>query len=86
MRQLWPNEATDFTPWPADNIDLLGDALDMTLEEPKTETSAGRRLTWWERIGQLAKDRSRSGNTIREFSEQRLEALTEAYEQAVRTG
>ena len=40
--QLWPKEATDFTPWLAANIDLLGEALDMTLdEEPETEASVG---------------------------------------------
>lgn len=41
LRQLWPNEAADFTPWLADNIDLLGHALDMTLEEPEIEASVG---------------------------------------------
>jgi len=41
LRELWPNEATNFTPWLADNIDLLGDALGMTLEEPETEVSVG---------------------------------------------
>ena len=35
-----------------------------------------------ERIGQLANTRVGQGNTIRDFSEQLLEALTEAYEQA----
>ena len=35
-----------------------------------------------ERIGQLANTRVGQGNTIREFSEQLLEALTEAYQQA----
>ena len=35
-----------------------------------------------ERIGRLAKTEVGQGNTIREFSEQLLEALTEAYEHA----
>ena len=38
-----------------------------------------------ERIGHLAKTQIGQGNTIREFSEQLLEALTEAYEHAART-
>ena len=41
LRQLWPHEATDFTPWLADNIDLLGDALNMTLEDVETEAAVG---------------------------------------------
>lgn len=41
LRQLWPHEAVDFTPWLADNIDLLGEALDMTFEEVDTEASVG---------------------------------------------
>ena len=40
--QLWPKEAIDFTPWLVDNIDLLGDALDMTFDdEPEPEVSVG---------------------------------------------
>ncbi|MCY4369376.1 MAG: hypothetical protein OXF41_08125 [bacterium] len=35
-----------------------------------------------ERIGQLANTRVGQGNTIRDFSEELLEALTEAYQQA----
>ena len=35
-----------------------------------------------ERIGQLANTRVGQGNTIREVSDQLLEALTEAYKQA----
>ena len=41
LRQLWPHEAADFTPWLADNIDLLGDALDMTFDVVETEAPVG---------------------------------------------
>ena len=41
LRQLWPQEAADFTPWLADNIDLLGEALHMTFEEVEAEASVG---------------------------------------------
>ncbi len=41
LSELWPKEATDFTPWLADNIDLLGEALGMVLEEQETEVSVG---------------------------------------------
>ena len=33
IRELWPNEARDFTPWLADNIDRLGDALALGLRD-----------------------------------------------------
>ena len=32
IRDIWPNEATDFTPWLVDNIDRLGQALGMEIE------------------------------------------------------
>lgn len=41
LRDLWGHEAADFTPWLADNIDLLGDALSMTLEDAETEAAVG---------------------------------------------
>jgi hypothetical protein len=41
LRSVWQHEAINFTPWVADNVDLLGDAvgLDITVEE--TESSVG---------------------------------------------
>lgn len=41
LRKVWSHEALNFTPWVAENIELLGDAvgLDITVEE--TESSVG---------------------------------------------
>ena len=41
LRKVWPHEALNFTPWVAESIELLGDAvgLDITVEE--TESSVG---------------------------------------------
>lgn len=41
LRSIWPHEALNFTPWVAENVDLLADAvgLDITVEE--TESSVG---------------------------------------------
>ena len=43
VREQWPNEARDFTPWLAaeDNIALLGDALGIELAVEDTEVSVG---------------------------------------------
>ena len=41
IRKIWQNEATDFTPWLAENISQLGDALNLNLESTSTETSVG---------------------------------------------
>ena len=41
LREMWPHEAADFTPWLADNIDLLGEALKMSFEEVETEAAVG---------------------------------------------
>jgi len=32
LREIWPNEATNFTPWLASNIESLGKALGLELE------------------------------------------------------
>ena len=41
LRSIWKNEATDFTPWVAENLDLLGESLDMNLSFVERESSVG---------------------------------------------
>ena len=43
LRDFWPNEATDFTPWLAedDNLRLLADAIGLELEVHSVEGSVG---------------------------------------------
>jgi RecB family endonuclease NucS len=41
LRRLWPNEAYDFTTWLAENLDLLGETLDMEFSLLEREASAG---------------------------------------------
>lgn len=43
VRRLWPNEATDFTPWLAleENMSRLGSALGLELEVEGTEVAVG---------------------------------------------
>ena len=40
-RKVWPNEASDFTPWLAEHIDLLGEALGLDIEITQTEAAVG---------------------------------------------
>jgi hypothetical protein len=43
LREYWEGEASEFTPWmaQADNLALLGDAINIGLELQGTETSVG---------------------------------------------
>ncbi|MDA8007907.1 MAG: DUF4268 domain-containing protein, partial [Gammaproteobacteria bacterium] len=42
VREYWDNEASEFTPWLADNINLLGEALGLDgLEVEEQESSVG---------------------------------------------
>lgn len=41
LKALWPGEATHFTPWLAQNLEVLGRKLGMDLELQSTEVAAG---------------------------------------------
>jgi len=41
IKEVWSNEAYDFTPWLRDNIDILNDILSFTLTSAESEQSAG---------------------------------------------
>ena len=41
VRTMWEDEALDFTPWLAENLHMLGDAIGMRLEPDKTEAPVG---------------------------------------------
>lgn len=41
LREVWPHEAQDFTPWRAENLDKLGEALGLELELQSAEAAVG---------------------------------------------
>ncbi len=40
-REVWPDEAADFTPWLCENLDILGDKLDLSLTLVGREVPVG---------------------------------------------
>ena len=42
VKEIWPLEARDFTPWLASRLDLLGDALGMELDLVQQEAGVGK--------------------------------------------
>ena len=41
LREIWPNEAADFTPWLAENLSELGRVLGLDLELQAQEAPVG---------------------------------------------
>ena len=41
LREVWPHEAQDFTPWLAENLDKIGEALGLDLELQSAEAAVG---------------------------------------------
>ena len=41
LREVWPHEANDFTPWLEENIDVLSEAIGIELGAPEREKAAG---------------------------------------------
>lgn len=41
IRDIWPDEDADFSPWLVENIDLLGDTIGLTLEAVERESPVG---------------------------------------------
>ena len=41
LREVWSHEARDFTPWLAENIDVLNDEIDLSLSIVERERAAG---------------------------------------------
>ena len=59
LREIWPKEAKDFSPWLAKNIGALGDALGIQLETAGEQVSVGSFA-----VDILAKDVSRGTNVV----------------------
>ena len=41
LRSIWPHEALNFTPWVAENVELLADAVGLDITVDETESSVG---------------------------------------------
>lgn len=60
VREIWPHEERDFTPWLANNLHLLNEVLDLELEVIDTESTLPRAG----RVDILAKDKDDDANVI----------------------
>ena len=58
VRDVWQDEALDFTPWLAENLDLLGEVLHLDLKEVQQEARTG-----WFSLDILAED-TKSGALV----------------------
>ena len=58
VRDVWQDEALDFTPWLAENLDLLGEVLHLKLKEVQQEARTG-----WFSLDILAED-TKSGALV----------------------
>ena len=81
IRQVWPGEAKDFTPWLADNLEALSAHLEISeleLESTEVDVSGGRRLDI------LAKDaEGRNWAVENQYGEADHDHLTRALSYAV---
>ena len=41
LREVWKHEAADFSRWLRENIEVLGEAVELTLSQAESERSAG---------------------------------------------
>ena len=39
LRSVWPHEASNFTPWVSENVELLADAVGLDITVDETESS-----------------------------------------------
>lgn len=72
IREVWPKEDEDFTPWLSENLDKLGAELGLELELVQTEASVGGYS-----LDILARDVGSSNYVVKEVFGPRLEELVD---------
>ena len=72
LRKAWPHEAHDFTPWLAENIDRLGEKLNLSLEQVQSEVTLPR-------VGRVDICARQSGTDARVVIENQLEESDDSH-------